>query len=62
MVRSNRVFKRAETLDDVDGIKIAKIISLIDLFGKNFSMFASNEILENSLNISKTKLQKTLKT
>ena len=53
--------KRAETLDDVDGIKITKIISLIDLFGKNFSIFASNEVLENSLNISKTKLQKTLK-
>ena len=53
--------KRAETLDDVDGIKITKIISLIDLFGKNFSIFASNEVLENSLNIGKTKLQKTLK-
>ena len=45
----------------MDGIKITKIISLIDLFGKNFSIFASNEVLENSLNIGKTKLQKTLK-
>ena len=38
--------KRAEVLDDKDSIKIAKIISLIDLFGKNLSLFPSVEILE----------------
>jgi hypothetical protein len=53
--------RRAEVLDDKDGIKITKIISLIDLFGKNSSLFATNEIIENSLCLSKSKLEKTLK-
>ncbi len=53
--------RRAEVLDDKDGIKITKIISLIDLFGKNSSLFATNEIIENSLSLSKNKLEKTLK-
>ena len=53
--------KRAEVLDDKDSIKVAKIISLIDLFGKNLSLFPSEEILESSIDISKTKLLKILK-
>ena len=53
--------KRAEAIDDEDSIKIAKIISLIDLFGKNLSLFSTIEILENSININKSKLNKILK-
>ena len=53
--------RRAETLDEADSIKITKVISLIDLFGKNFSLFSSKEILENSLNITKSKLDDILK-
>ena len=53
--------RRAEALDDKDSIKITKIISLIDLFGKNFSLFSTKEIIENSLNIGKSKLEKLLK-
>ena len=61
MVGSNRVFKKSRNTRRCGCIKITKIISLIDLFGKNFSIFASNEVLENSLNIGKTKLQKIVK-
>ena len=53
--------RRAEVLDDKDSIKITKIISLIDLFGKNLSIFPSLEILENSTDISKSKLKNILK-
>lgn len=53
--------RRAEVLDDKDSIKITKIISLIDLFGKNFSLFSTKEIIENSLDIGKSKLEKSLK-
>ena len=53
--------RRAETLDEADSIKITKVISLIDLFGKNFSLFSSKEIIENSLNITKSKLDDILK-
>jgi hypothetical protein len=45
--------RRAEALDDKESIKLAKIISLIDLFGKNISLFSSKEVLENSLNSNK---------
>ena len=53
--------RRAESLDDQDVIKIAKCISLVDLFGKNISLFPSKEILSNSLDISQNKLNKILK-
>ena len=53
--------RRAESLDDEDVIKITKCISLIDLFGKNISLFPSKEILSNSLDISEKKLDKILK-
>jgi hypothetical protein len=53
--------KRAEAIDDEDSIKIAKIISLIDLFGKNLSLFSTIEILENSIYINKSKLKKVLR-
>ena len=36
--------RRAESLDDEDVIKITKCISLIDLFGKNISLFPTKEI------------------
>ena len=53
--------RRAESLDDNDIIKIAKCISLIDLFGKNISLFSSKKILSNCLNINESKLSKILK-
>src|SRR6056300_378501 len=52
--------RRAESLDDEDLIKVTKCISLLDLFGKNISLFPSNEILSNSLNLSQNKLNKIL--
>ena len=39
--------RRAEVLDDEDCIKLTKVITLIDLFGKNISLLASKEILQN---------------
>lgn len=53
--------RRAESLDDQDVIKITKCISLIDLFGKNISLFPSKEILLNCLELSQNKLNKILK-
>ena len=53
--------RRAESLDDKEVIKVAKCISLIDLFGKNISLFPSKEILTNCLDISQNKLTKILK-
>jgi len=53
--------RRAESLDDKEVIKVAKCISLIDLFGKNISLFPSKEILSNCLDISQNKLTKILK-
>ena len=53
--------RRAESLDDEDVIKITKCISLIDLFGKNISLFPTKEILSNSLEIPLNKLNKILK-
>ena len=53
--------RRAESLDDEDVIKITKCISLIDLFGKNISLFPTKEILSNSLEIPLNRLNKILK-
>ena len=53
--------RRSEVLDDKDSIKVAKIISLIDLFGKKLSIFSSKDIIESSLDIGKVKLDKILK-
>ena len=53
--------RRAESLDDKEVIKVTKCISLIDLFGKNISLFPSKEILLNCLDISQNKLTKILK-
>jgi len=52
--------RRAESLDDKDVIKVTKCISLLDLFGKNISLFPSKEILSNSLDLSQNKLNKIL--
>ena len=48
MIEAADSIRRAEVLDDKDSIKITKIISLIDLFGKNLSIF-HHEILEIQL-------------
>ena len=53
--------RRAEVLDDEDCIKLTKVITLIDLFGKNISLLASKEILQNSLNITNSKIEQKLK-
>ena len=53
--------RRAEVLDDEDCIKLTKVITLIDLFGKNISLLASKEILQNSLNITNWKIEQKLK-
>ncbi|MDC0600819.1 hypothetical protein OAO32_00305, partial [Candidatus Pelagibacter sp.] len=53
--------RRAESLDDNEVIRITKSIALIDLFGKNISLFASKAILSNCLDISDSKLSKILK-
>jgi len=53
--------RRAESLDDNEVIRITKVIALIDLFGKNISLFASKTILSNCLDINDNKLSKILK-
>ena len=53
--------RRAESLDDKDVIKVTKCISMIDLFGKNISLFPSKEILSYALDLSQNKLNKILK-
>ena len=58
---ANESIRRAEALDDKDSIKITKIISLLDLFGKNFSLFSTRELIESSIDISENKLNKSLK-
>ena len=58
---ASEAIRRAETLDEKDSIKVAKVISLLDLFGKNISLFASKEILQNSLNLKSEKLTEILK-
>ena len=40
---------------------MTKVITLIDLFGKNISLLASKEILQNSLNITNSKIEQKLK-
>ena len=45
MVRSSDSIRRAESLDDNEVIRITKVLALIDLFGKNISLFASKAIL-----------------
>ena len=56
---ANESIRRAEALDDKDSIKITKI--LLDLFGKNFSLFSTRELIESSIDISENKLNKSLK-
>jgi len=53
--------RRAESLDDKDVIKVTKCISMIDLFGKNISLFPSKGILSYALDLSQNKLNKILK-
>ena len=53
--------RRAESLDNEDVIKVTKCVSLIDLFGKNISLFPSKEILGQALDLSQNKLNKILK-
>ena len=56
---ASEAIRRAETLDDAESIKLAKSITLIDLFGKNISLNASKEVLATCLN-SKTNITKKL--
>ena len=53
--------RRAESLDNEEVIKVTKCISIIDLFGKNISLFPSKEILSYALDLSQNKLSKILK-
>ena len=50
---ATEAIRRAEVTDDNNGIKIAKAMALIDLFGKNLSLFSSKEILTNILDKEK---------
>ena len=58
---ASEAIRRAETLDDADSIKLAKAITLVDLFGKNISLNASKEILatcvDSKVNITKKLLE-----
>ena len=56
---ASEAIRRAETLDDAESIKLAKSITLIDLFGKNISLNASKEVLATCLN-SKINITKKL--
>ena len=57
---ATQAIRRAEVTDDEKSIKIAKIIALVDLFGKNLSLFSSKEILMHALNQEKTNIKNTL--
>ena len=57
---ATEAIRRAEVTDDNNGIKIAKAMALIDLFGKNLSLFSSKEILTNILDKEKIDITKTL--
>ena len=57
---ATEAIRRAEVTDDVKSIKIAKVIALVDLFGKNLSLFSSKEILMHALNREKTNIKNTL--
>ena len=46
--------------DDSNSIKIAKAIAMVDLFGKNISLFSSKEILINTLDKEKVDIANTL--
>tara|TARA_B100000686_G_scaffold319002_1_gene369315 strand:- start:456 stop:3830 length:3375 start_codon:yes stop_codon:yes gene_type:complete len=56
---ASEAIRRAETLDDAECIRLAKSITLIDLFGKNISLNASKEILATCLS-SKSNITKKL--
>ena len=57
---ATEAIRRAEVTDDSASIKIAKVIALVDLFGKNLSLFSSKEILMHALNQEKTNIKNTL--
>ena len=62
----SKSFKKTHTLekrkeDNEEVIKITKCISIIDLFGKNISLFPSKEILSYALDLSQNKLSNILK-
>jgi len=57
---ATEAIRRAEVTDDLSSIKMAKIIALIDLFGKNLSLFSSKEILSHGINEEKTNIKNVL--
>ena len=57
---ATEAIRRAEVTDDSNSIKIAKAIAMVDLFGKNISLFSSKEILINTLNKEKVDIANTL--
>ena len=57
---ASEAIRRTETLDDAQSIAITKMITLIDLFGKNLSLNATKDVLKTSGNLENSSLEKKL--